>query len=379
MVAIVGNNFPDGDMLYAALALPGRLGYLLHHRGHTHTLLFALAVGVVVGWFAQRYLKKRLGKKLLAWDTRAVWAVALGSPVLHIVSDFANNYGVHPFWPFWNGWVYGDTLFIIEPLLLATLFPVAYFAMKRRAYKWVGEVFFVALLTLIWMVPFVRWYSALFYTVFAVGVLAVGYRAKPKWRADFSLVLALLIVTSFSLVSRVAKTQVANANAEMHPSSKLHDVILSPFPANPFCWQVITVETLSDPSSRYRVRRGIFAPFPKVVQAASCPNPRGEGTTTVKFSPVGDTWGPQFRWEGQHLASITDMKVYREYSCEWEGVLRFARAPFVQEEENRTWAGDVRYDFEPGLGFAELEATADRDACRGWMPPWIPPRADIFN
>ena len=36
--SILGNNFPDLDVLYTAIT-PGVLGRLLHHRGHTHTLI----------------------------------------------------------------------------------------------------------------------------------------------------------------------------------------------------------------------------------------------------------------------------------------------------------------------------------------------------
>ena len=39
---IVAANLPDLDLFYTAVT-PAPLGYLLHHRGHTHTL-----VGLVV-------------------------------------------------------------------------------------------------------------------------------------------------------------------------------------------------------------------------------------------------------------------------------------------------------------------------------------------
>ena len=37
----LASNFPDLDLVLTPLLAPP-LGYLLHHRGHTHTLLFAL-------------------------------------------------------------------------------------------------------------------------------------------------------------------------------------------------------------------------------------------------------------------------------------------------------------------------------------------------
>src|SRR5687767_242393 len=53
VIGVVGAELPDADLLYAGPILDlmdmGRLGYLLHHRGHTHTIVFALA-GALVLW-----------------------------------------------------------------------------------------------------------------------------------------------------------------------------------------------------------------------------------------------------------------------------------------------------------------------------------------
>ena len=38
---LLASNFPDLDLVLTPL-LPAPLGYLIHHRGHTHTLLYAL-------------------------------------------------------------------------------------------------------------------------------------------------------------------------------------------------------------------------------------------------------------------------------------------------------------------------------------------------
>ena len=39
----------------------------------------------------------------------------------HILLDFTNNYGVRPFWPFFEKWYSWDIVFIVEPLLLILL------------------------------------------------------------------------------------------------------------------------------------------------------------------------------------------------------------------------------------------------------------------
>ena len=43
---VVGSNLPDLDSLYTGIT-GGKLGYLLHHRGHTHTLVGALAIAAL--------------------------------------------------------------------------------------------------------------------------------------------------------------------------------------------------------------------------------------------------------------------------------------------------------------------------------------------
>ena len=43
-VGVVAANLPDADLVYARITAPP-LGYLLHHRGHTHTLIGAAMLG----------------------------------------------------------------------------------------------------------------------------------------------------------------------------------------------------------------------------------------------------------------------------------------------------------------------------------------------
>src|SRR5512133_791223 len=43
----LAGNFPDLDLILTPL-LPAPLGYLLHHRGHTHTVLYAFPQAVLL-------------------------------------------------------------------------------------------------------------------------------------------------------------------------------------------------------------------------------------------------------------------------------------------------------------------------------------------
>src|SRR5215831_14952970 len=128
--SLVANNFPDLDFVYRRIT-PGKLGYLLHHRGHTHTVLGALALSAVTLLFV------RAGTWLfrIRFDARKWWTLAglaTGGTLLHILMDYQNNYGVHPFWPLDNGWYYGDSLFIVEPLLWSVSIPVIALCCRTR-------------------------------------------------------------------------------------------------------------------------------------------------------------------------------------------------------------------------------------------------------
>jgi inner membrane protein len=121
---VLGSNLPDVDLLYSSFA-GGPLGYVLQHRGYTHTLLGALG-GAVLLWFAVRlwlrYRGLRADVEELAW----IGAACVIGVLLHLGMDYTNNYGVHPFWPFYDGWVYGDSVFILEPLLWLAAAPLIF-------------------------------------------------------------------------------------------------------------------------------------------------------------------------------------------------------------------------------------------------------------
>jgi len=113
VAAVAAAELPDIDLAYSGPVLGmGKLGYLLHHRGHTHTLLFALAGAFLIWGLALLFAKSLRGTR----ESRYLLGASLvGTTVAHLALDWTNNYGVHPFWPVDNGWYYGDAIFIIEP------------------------------------------------------------------------------------------------------------------------------------------------------------------------------------------------------------------------------------------------------------------------
>src|SRR5689334_5637025 len=78
----LASNFPDLDLIYASL-LPAPLGYLLHHRGHTRTILYAFPQALLLAlltwlcWPAARRLLRGSATARLGWVLALVTGFAL--------------------------------------------------------------------------------------------------------------------------------------------------------------------------------------------------------------------------------------------------------------------------------------------------------------
>jgi inner membrane protein len=112
---------PDLDVLGR---LRGPAFGFAHHRGFTHSFLGVLLVAaIVVGvvYLVWRLRGRRLNDPTLPprWGLLFLYACLAG--LSHILLDFTNNYGVRPFWPFFEKWYSWDIVFIFEPILFTFL------------------------------------------------------------------------------------------------------------------------------------------------------------------------------------------------------------------------------------------------------------------
>lgn len=95
-----------------------------HHRGFTHSFVGGILVAAFVVAFV--YALHRLRGRPRAVDLPPPrWGLLMVYAYLaclsHILLDFTNNYGVHPFWPFSARWYSWDIVFIVEPVLWVLL------------------------------------------------------------------------------------------------------------------------------------------------------------------------------------------------------------------------------------------------------------------
>lgn len=198
---VVGSNLPDVDLLYTSFA-GGPLSYVLQHRGYTHTLVGALAGALVLWLLGLLWLRYR---RLHATCAEQAWVAAacVIGVLLHLAMDYTNNYGVHPFWPFYNGWVYGDSVYILEPLLWLAAAPLIFVLESGAARVLVALA--VGVMTLaVTLSGLVATPAVVMFLILAGTMLAVGRWLRPGIALGCGLALWLGVTAMFAVAGRVA-------------------------------------------------------------------------------------------------------------------------------------------------------------------------------
>jgi inner membrane protein len=120
---MIGANFPDVDVL----AVP--LGHGVDfRRGWTHgvpalVVLPFVLTGIMLAWdrIVAAPRAKRAGRERGRASPRQLLLLSAVSILTHPTLDWMNEYGMRWLMPFSGRWSYGDTLFIVDPWLWATL------------------------------------------------------------------------------------------------------------------------------------------------------------------------------------------------------------------------------------------------------------------
>lgn len=371
--ALVGANLPDSDMLWSWLT-EGRLGYLLHHRGHSHTFV-GLVPQFILAWIFLKWLGKRRSHD---W-TRGEWiwtGIVLALSLLsHVILDAFNSYGVHLLWPFDNRWFYGDTLFILEPWLWLTLIPGLYYSATTRLSRFFLSATFAVGAMMSLLSGNVPWFLSIPLVLVGVSLWRMVRRVPREARWALSVLAAVVPVIAFTLLSRNVKRSLSLPYAE--PSTvKLRDAAITPMPANPFCWFVMTLETY-DKDRAYRIRSGVYATFPMLVPPSRCPT-LGLEERTAELLPTEASGDEHLLWMGEIRNTVANLRRLAAH-CQVAAFLRFARLPFFQEAGRDLLMGDLRFDRQRGLGFAEIQTLRDPLRCPTYVPNWDPPLGDLVS
>lgn len=366
----VASNVPDLDFLSSVVS-GGKLEYLLEHRGHTHTVIGAFVAAALLYLASAAWCRWRRWP-LVARDRWHIAAAALFALLLHVAMDFTNNYGVHPFWPIDNRWHYGDTIFIWEPLLWTAAAPLIFVLRTTLARALTGALLAAAIAACFGSGLVPLGFAVLAATL-ALAMLGIARVTQPVTALFTGIVLWLSITATFAFARTVAEAQVRRFAAEALPRMTVLDYVLTPFPANPVCWDVMLPMTDTD---RYVVRRGTWALWPGALPAARCPGRELLSDITAPMTRVSGDESPATIWHGEVVMPRTELAELAAGYCDAAAFMHFARVPWAMQRENTWIVGDLRYDREPALGFAEMELTNDPAKCPSRPPPWLPPRGE---
>jgi inner membrane protein len=382
-IGALASNFPDLDLVLTPLLDPP-LGYLLHHRGHTHTLVAAVLEAMLL--LALVWTLWPAARRLLqasATARRGALLAAGAGLALHIGMDSLNVYGVHPFWPFDPNWYYGDLVFIVEPVFWIG-FGVPLAALVRsRPLRWLW-------LALIGLVPlaatllgFLQWGSL-------AGLLALGLllawiqRRNDKHRDEHhgesraargrmaltaGLAASLAFVGLQALALQQARAIVGAELQRIDAGERLLDTALSAYPANPLCWSFVTVARGgADGTASVHLRRGMLSIAPGLSPVSHCP--------ARIAGPALEDAPPQIAWQAEDRQPLAALRALAASDCRVNAWMRFARAPSLADGV----ATDVRWG-EPGSrNFSTLSYGQDAGKpCPSFVPNWGYPRADLLQ
>ena len=390
VLGIAAAEFPDADLVYSGpMVAMGKLGYLLHHRGHTHTVVWALVSAAVLWWITRWWWQRGLEGRERADGSaavvsrvgaRALLLLAVMGTLSHLVLDFTNSYGVHPFWPFDNRWFYGDAIFIVEPWLMVVAIPPLVWGPRALTGRVLLLLALAAIVALCWFAGEVSPPVALGVTTMALLGMMLQ-RAVPSGVRPWTGITAWVAVTTmFFLSSAQARAMVR----ELVTDGSLRDVVLTPAVADPRCFSAIVVTSTS---TEYRVTTATVAPWSTGLSAAGCLAARSGSVRNSLGSLPGASRStpfpasPAVAWGETWAVSRADVVALAATRCEFAAAMRFMRTPVWSIDNGGTAVvTDARFGIGGG-GFASL-SVAPGHGCTltaKWIPPWLPPRADVLG
>ena len=371
--SMLAANLPDADLFYTGVG-GDRLGYMLHHRGHTHTVLIAL-FGALLLWGAT-YLVWRWRSRATPARDDARWLLGLllAGTLSHLLLDWTNSYGVHPFWPFDNRWRYGDAVFIVEPLFWAVSVPTLVAASTSRVARVALSIVLAIGLVLVWRVDLVSTGAAAAVTATAALFVLLARLTRPGVRVLASVAAWLAVTLAMAAGTASARESVTAAVRRADPSAELLDAVVTPTPSNAVCTSVITVERSG---ASYRVATARVSSVPAITEASAC-GTRDRSGPMFRASRRAST--PAVQWDQEWSAPHAELATLARESCPALAALRFIRVPAWRALDASTvMIGDVRYGGASGGGFSDVRVPRRSATCPETVPPWVPPRADLLE
>ena len=363
---VIAANAPDVDLLYTSIT-EEPIGYLLHHRGHSHTLPGLAVIGLLI-WSSLRLLPWT--RTALRGTEARVNVLIAAALISHLLMDAANSYGTHLLYPFSSRWTYGDAVFVLEPWLWTML--GATLALNAVRHFWRAVV---VLLTLFLVGALVS-VGLLQLGVLAVLLAAVGAAAfvtrawDRKKRAAVVLMATAAVFLVMPGVSRLAKAEARRALVAVD-TGELVDIVSDVNPGVPWCWTVLTLQKASDaPNDALIARRATLSLLPGIWPARSCASARlsTQWSTDVAGSD-GAVWHRTWR------INVGELRALAASNCRVSAWLQFGRAPYVANG----WIADLRFEHPIAQNFTPTAINGSSPGCPAHVTHWEWPRWDVLG
>ncbi|MEO8756093.1 MAG: metal-dependent hydrolase [Casimicrobiaceae bacterium] len=371
-IGMIGGNLPDGDL--AVSYGGGKLGYLLQHRGYTHTIVGCIALALLL-YFVVALIHRARRDPLTRNEHMMAAAFTVFAVLLHLGMDALNSYGVHPFWPFNDRWFYGDVLFIVEPAFWIAAAPLVFLQRTRGARIGLGSAVAVAvaLNVVLHAGQVTQWIAV---ALVALGLVVIGRKAGPRVAALVSAATAIGVTLMFGVSSLLAARAVEASAASRFAGESNLDEVLSPAPMQPLCWDVLSMRRTP---GRYFVRQANVA-LASDAGTARCSRLQLGAAGTAPWTALDERLPRDRRvlWRSALDVPVAAFAQHIRGDCRAEALMQFARVPYVGLWEGQWYVGDLRFDREADLGFAELLVNEPGQSCPRAVP-WSAPRADLLE
>lgn len=358
--SIFASSCPDLDLFFGLID-NSSIGYMLNHRGWTHTVAgtipqIALLMGAA--WMWLRFVRQ----DLMIYFKDIVLLLFFGLQA-HMLLDFFNSYGVHPWAPLDNTWYYLDSIFIIEPLLWFALISIWLPPWKWRLALLIPPL---AAYAFGWWNEFVPTAVVLAAGVFASFAFNLQRYLLKVHRGTMGLFLFFAVVLTFWGSQHWARLRIMDELSK-NTSQKTLDLVLFSLPSNPTCWFFLAPQVLE---TQYSVTYGSISLFGNSRECKSWPRKDEEQPSNAQQSSLGELWIRQ-RWR----ATLTDLQPLLK-RCDVQAWLQFARVPFWENSV----LNDLRFSTRNGNNMTTHDLNKwPQPVCPVLKVPWQPPRQDLID
>ncbi|MDY6948286.1 MAG: hypothetical protein SXG53_21470, partial [Pseudomonadota bacterium] len=213
---------------------------------------------------------------------------------------------------------------------------------------------------------------AVLYALLVAAMLLIGRRAPASVALAAGVALWLGATAMFAFTAGSARAQVNAIAARQFPQATVIDRIVTPMPVDPACWEVMLLQRQGDEAV---LRRAMLALAPAWLSAEQCLSRSLDVEITAPLVAVPADSSAELKWYGQVSTPIDRLAGVASGNCQAAAALRFIRMPWLASVEAGLVLGDLRYDREQELGFAEILIT-EPPTCPALVPEWTEPRAD---